>query len=117
MFIIGKLKNTFSPGMLALTDVGTVTNNGGTLRIDVKRNLYYEYDFVKNDWKLVDDSDLIEATFIPYIKDEIKCDAFDNLTKSVQIQIKWISHHPHHHIRDSISGNQRQQQHGLPTVS
>ncbi len=54
MFIIGKLKNTFSPGMLALTDVGTVTNNGGTLRIDVKRNVYYEYDFVKNDWKLVD---------------------------------------------------------------
>ena len=54
MFIIGKLKNTFSPGMLALTDVGTVTNNGGTLRIDVARNLYYEYDFVKNDWKLVD---------------------------------------------------------------
>lgn len=53
MFIIGKLKNTFSPGMLALTDVGTVTNNGGTLRIDVKRNLYYEYDFVKNEWKVV----------------------------------------------------------------
>ena len=46
--------------------------------------------YIEDDWKLVDDSDLIEATFIPYVKDEIKCDAYENLTNCVQSQIKWI---------------------------
>jgi hypothetical protein len=46
--------------------------------------------YVDENWKPVEDSDLIEATFIPYAKDEYDYDEFQDLTKYQQLQIKWI---------------------------
>ena len=46
--------------------------------------------YVEENWKPVEDSDLIEATFIPYVKDEDNWDEYQNLTKYLQMQIKWL---------------------------
>lgn len=45
---------------------------------------------VEENWKPVEDSDLIEATFIPYVKDENDYDEYQDLTKYIQMQIKWL---------------------------
>lgn len=46
--------------------------------------------FIKDNWKALKNSDLIEATFIPYIKQEIDYDEYFEITKYIQLQIKWI---------------------------
>ena len=46
--------------------------------------------YVEENWKPVEDSDLIEATFIPYVKDEDDWDEYQDLTKYIQMQIKWL---------------------------
>lgn len=46
--------------------------------------------YIEEDWKYVEDSDLIEATFVPYIEDDADFDEYENLTKYCQHQIKWI---------------------------
>lgn len=46
--------------------------------------------YVKENWKSVEDSDLIEATFIPYVEDNDDWDEYQDLTKYLQIQIKWL---------------------------
>lgn len=49
----------------------------------------YSFD-IEDDWKAVENSDLIEATLIPYVEDRIDYDEYENLTESVQLQIKWL---------------------------
>lgn len=46
--------------------------------------------YVEENWKPVEDSDLIEATFIPYVEDEDDWDEYQDLTKHLQMQIKWL---------------------------
>lgn len=46
--------------------------------------------YVEENWKPVEDSDLIEATFIPYVEDEDDWDKYQDLTKYLQMQIKWL---------------------------
>lgn len=47
--------------------------------------------YVEENWKPVEDSDLIEATFIPYVEDEDDWDEYQDLTKYIQMQIKWLN--------------------------
>ena len=46
--------------------------------------------YIEDDWKIVDNSDLIECTFIPYIEDRADYDEYEDLTKHIQQQIKWL---------------------------
>ena len=46
--------------------------------------------YVEENWKPIEDSDLIEATFIPYVEDEDDWDEYQDLTKYLQMQIKWL---------------------------
>lgn len=46
--------------------------------------------YIEDDWKAVDDSDLIECTFVPYVEDQADYDEYENLTKYIQQQIKWL---------------------------
>lgn len=46
--------------------------------------------YIEEDWKTVENSDLIEATFVPFVKDEIDYDEYEELTKYIQQQIKWL---------------------------
>ena len=46
--------------------------------------------YIDESWKAVEDSDLIEATLIPYIEDKVDYDEFENITNTAQLQIKWI---------------------------
>ena len=46
--------------------------------------------YIEEDWKTVEDSDLIECTFVPYIKDDMDFDEYEELTKYIQLQIKWL---------------------------
>lgn len=46
--------------------------------------------YVEDNWKYVENSDLIEATFIPYVENTDDYDEYEDITKYVQIQIKWI---------------------------
>ena len=46
---------------------------------------------IEESWKPVEDSDLIEATFVPYVIDNADYDEYCELTNSIQIQIKWVS--------------------------
>ena len=51
----------------------------------------FPYGFhIEDDWKPVEDSDLIECTFIPYVEDDTDFDEYQELTKYIQLQIKWI---------------------------
>lgn len=43
--------------------------------------------YIEDDWKAVDDSDLIECTFIPYIEDQADYDEYEDLTRHIQQQI------------------------------
>lgn len=45
---------------------------------------------IDENWKAVDNSDLIECTFIPYVKDDTDFDEYDDFTKYIQQQIKWL---------------------------
>lgn len=51
-------------------------------------NMFPNGFYIEENWKLVEDSDLIEATFIPYIDDD--WDEYQDLTKYIQMQIKWL---------------------------
>lgn len=46
--------------------------------------------YIEENWKAVSDTGLIEATFIPYVKDSDDYDEFCDVTKYVQLQIKWL---------------------------
>lgn len=46
--------------------------------------------YVEENWKPIKNSGLIEATFIPYVKDEDEWDECQDLTKYLQMQIKWL---------------------------
>lgn len=51
----------------------------------------FPYGFlIEEDWKTVEDSDLIEASFVPFVQDLADYDEYENLTKYIQQQIKWI---------------------------
>ena len=45
---------------------------------------------IEDGWKPVEDSDLIEATFVPYTIDNADYDEYFELTKCLQMQIKWL---------------------------
>lgn len=45
---------------------------------------------IEEGWKPVEDSDLIEAIFIPYIIDNADYDEYFELTAYIQMQIKWL---------------------------
>ena len=60
--------------------------------------------YVEENWKPVEDSDLIEATFIPYVEDEDDWDEYQDLTKYIQMQIKWLDTN---HIRVWWYNNQK----------
>ena len=46
--------------------------------------------YIEDNWKAVEDSDLIEATFIPYVDDKVDYDEYQDLTRNYQLQIKWV---------------------------
>lgn len=46
--------------------------------------------YIEENWKAVEDSDLIECVFIPYINDNMDFDEYQELTKHIQQQIKWL---------------------------
>lgn len=46
--------------------------------------------YIKEDWKTVDDSDLIDCIFIPYVEDDMDFDEYQELTNHIQQQIKWL---------------------------
>lgn len=52
--------------------------------------------YINEGWTTVEDSDLIEATFIPYKKSDIDWDEYIELTKYLRAQIKWLDSN---HIR------------------
>lgn len=45
---------------------------------------------IEENWKAVEDSDLIECTFVPYVEDDMDFDEYEELTKYLQQQIKWL---------------------------
>lgn len=68
-------------------------------------NLFPNGFYVEENWKFVEDSDLIEATFVPYIEEKDNYDEYLNLTKYVQLQIKWLDqNHIKAHIYNSKKG-------------
>lgn len=48
----------------------------------------FPHGFYIDNWKAVENSGIIECTFIPYIEDNF--DEFQQLTKYTQQQIKWL---------------------------
>lgn len=51
----------------------------------------FPYGFnIEENWKAVEDSDLIECTFVPYVEDDMDFDEYEELTKYLQQQIKWL---------------------------
>lgn len=46
--------------------------------------------YIEDNWKTVNDSDLIECTFIPYTKNKLDYDAYLNSGPYIQEQIKWL---------------------------
>lgn len=46
---------------------------------------------IKDDWSTVDDSDLIEATFIPYVEEDWQMDGYIDMFNNWQIQIKYLN--------------------------
>lgn len=53
-------------------------------------NMFPHGFYIDDQWEMVEDSDLIEVTFIPYVPDDISYDAIHDLTKYLQMQIKYI---------------------------
>ena len=46
--------------------------------------------YIEDNWKTVENSDLIEATFVPYVEDDADFDECCDLTQFIQLQIKWL---------------------------
>lgn len=46
---------------------------------------------IEDDWENVDGTDLIECTFVPYVKDDVDFDEYYNIIESIQLQIKWLN--------------------------
>lgn len=46
--------------------------------------------YIEDDWKAVDGSGLIECTFVPYAEGQAGYDEYEDLTKYIQQQIKWL---------------------------
>lgn len=47
--------------------------------------------YIEKGWEIIDNSDLIAASFIPYIPiDDLDYDEVSDLTKYIQQQIKWL---------------------------
>ena len=46
--------------------------------------------YIEDSWKAVEDSDLIECTFVPYVEDDMDFDEYEELTKYIHQQIKWL---------------------------
>lgn len=46
--------------------------------------------YIEKNWKAVEGSDLIECTFVPYVEDDMGFDEYQELTKYIQLQIKWL---------------------------
>lgn len=60
--------------------------------------------YIEENWKFVENSDLIEAAFIPYVKDEEDYDEYLDITKYMQLQIKWLDQN---HIRVWLYNSQK----------
>ena len=45
---------------------------------------------IEENWKAVEDSDLIECTFVPYVEDNMDFNEYEEFTKYLQQQIKWL---------------------------
>lgn len=57
----------------------------------------FPYGFeIRENWRTIKDSDLIEATFVPYIPESFDYDEYSDLTNAIQQQIKWLDSN---HIR------------------
>ena len=51
----------------------------------------FPYGFnIEENWKAVEDSDLIECTFVPYVEDDMDFDEYEELTEYLHQQIKWL---------------------------
>lgn len=46
--------------------------------------------YIEDNWEYIENSDLIQATFVPYIIDDFDFDEYENLTNDIQHQIKWL---------------------------
>lgn len=46
--------------------------------------------YIEENWKTVEDSDLIECVFVPYVEDDMDFDEYQELTKYWHQQIKWL---------------------------
>ena len=46
--------------------------------------------YIEENWKAVEGSDLIECIFVPYVEDDMDFDEYQELTKYIQQQIKWL---------------------------
>lgn len=54
---------------------------------------------IDDDWKYVEDSDMVEATFIPYVDDEWQFDEYIDLFNGWQLQIRYIDNKQRVEIR------------------
>lgn len=86
MYIKKKLKNNFKNGLLAFTNVGTITSTGDTLRIDVEPKKYYKYDFSTDTWYCVSGIFVKQVDKLPNLNLElrqvIQISVFDIILKS-----------------------------------
>ena len=46
--------------------------------------------YIEENWKAVEDSDLIECSFVPYVTDDMDFDEYEDLTQHIQQQLKWL---------------------------
>lgn len=54
--------------------------------------LAFPYGFyIDENWKVLGNSGLIECTFIPYTKNDISFDEYENITNNIQQQLKWLN--------------------------
>ena len=47
--------------------------------------------YIEDSWQYVNDSDLIEATFVPYVEEQWDFDEYIDLFNGWQLQIKWLN--------------------------
>lgn len=45
---------------------------------------------IKDDWKTVEGTDLIEVTFVPYVEDKEDYDMYMHLCNGIQMRLKWL---------------------------
>lgn len=56
-------------------------------------NAFPDGFFIEEDWKYIKQTGLVECTIIPYIKQKevpVDFEAYENLSKYIQLQIKWL---------------------------